>query len=87
MNSYRAMEIKVTPGYEESDAEALAQMKQSRAFGLYLKRINAELERNRNMCEAYDGTGLYRAQGTVSGLRTAIGLVDTLIQEARTNGR
>lgn len=78
------MDIKVTPGYEASDGEALKQMKESRAFGLYLKRLGAELERNRTTCEKSDErVVIYRAQGAVTATRTALGLVDTLIQEAQ----
>lgn len=81
------MDIKVTPGYEASDEEALKQMQQSRAFGLYLKRIAAELERNRSTCEVADSTHLYRAQGSVSALRMASTLIDTLIREAKSGVR
>jgi hypothetical protein len=78
------MDIKVTPGYEATDEEALKQMQQSRAFGLYLKRLASELERNREKCENADERVIvYRAQGSVSALRMASTLIETLIREAK----
>jgi hypothetical protein len=78
------LKVGIQPKLDDVDARQLAEMKASPAFALLRKRIEAELERTREQCEAADGAmDIHRAQGKIVALRTVLGLPDRLISEAK----
>jgi hypothetical protein len=64
------------------DEERFRAMLASPPFRLYLERLQAELERARADCERQPAAvELYRAQGTVAALRTALGLPEQILKD------
>jgi hypothetical protein len=78
------LKVGVQPRLDDVDARQLSDMKASAPFGVYRKRVEAELERVRELCERNDGAmDIHRAQGMVAALRTVLALPDRLITEAK----
>jgi hypothetical protein len=63
------------------DAERFRDMLASPSFLTLTARIEAELERKRELCERLDKIGLYRAQGSVAALRTVLALPAQILKE------
>jgi hypothetical protein len=64
------------------DREKFEEMLASPSFGLYYKRLVAELIRTQTVCETVtDAPEVYRAQGRISALRMATNLPQKLLEE------
>jgi hypothetical protein len=71
--------------FDAIDAERFAEMLESESFRLVLERLEAEYVRASHECEtATDLPQIYRAQGRVAALVTALRIPDQIRQEMQT---
>jgi hypothetical protein len=76
--------MQITPAPPRTDGFDLKEMRDlvgSRAWGRIRQRLDAELERQRGLCERAEGTELHRAQGGAAALRMALATPALLLKE------
>lgn len=75
---------RTAPRFDALDRELFETMIVSPSFVVYRRRLIAELERARIDCETREeACAIHRAQGSVRGLRIALGLPEEILKEMR----
>jgi hypothetical protein len=71
------------PDYDSADLDAILELERSPGYALVSQRMSEELDRRRSHLETDPGDGFLRAQGQVSGLRTALAIPGILKAEIK----